>query len=61
MFIQQMWTQILTCDTLYVKVLFENKTALHNFTQNKWAFTCIIQNPLVFFRNLGLILFDTMI
>lgn len=70
MLIQQMWTQSLTCDILYLnlekcaqtrKVLFENKAMLHTFTQNKWPLTHIIQNPLVYFRNLGLILFDAMI
>lgn len=63
-------SQFLTCDILDVnlgkcaqtrKVLFENKTMLHIFAQNKWPLTCIIQNPLIYFRNLGLIWFDAMI
>lgn len=67
LFTQQMWTQILTCDIPYMNLekcaqtrreLFENNTMLHTFNQNKWPLTCIIQNPLCHFRNLGLILCD---
>lgn len=70
MLIQPMGTQILTCDIPYMnlekyaqtrKELFENKTMLHTFSQNKLPLTHILQNPLVYFRNLALILFDAVI